>query len=193
MPFLHNKEKTTIIYIIFSCIYLPSKLNSKCSDSYCLGFCFFISSRLKHLPLKSSLFCSILTSPPPGVWAALSSDPILAFAFSLKSSLCCSILTSPPVGLCVVLAREPILAWVSQVTFSSNIYKKGSMKQTRCSWLLAVCSGLCQKGIKTNAETYSAAAVSSKQDCFRFLIVTSPHTKNNHYRRWSKCKHIQHL
>ena len=78
---------------------------------------------ITHPPLKSSLFCSILTSPPPGVWAALSSDPILAFAFSLKSSLCCSILTSPPVGLCVVLAREPILAWVSQVTFSSNIYK----------------------------------------------------------------------
>ena len=57
----------------------------------------------------------------------------------------------------------------------------------------SVCSGLCQKGIKTNTETYSAAAVLSKTDCFRFLIVTSPHITNNHYRRWSKCKHIQHL
>ena len=128
---IKKKQLLNIFWVVYT--YLSSKLNSKCSDSYCLGFCFIISSRLKHLPLKSSLFCSILTSPPPGVWATLSSDPILAFAFSLKSSLCCSILTSPPVGLCVVLAREPILAWVSQVTFSSNIYKKGSIKQTRCS------------------------------------------------------------
>ena len=56
-----------------------------------------LSLRQRH---RGSLFsdsCPLtLTLPPPGTWWAFSSEPTLAWAFSLKSSFTLSIFTRPP-------------------------------------------------------------------------------------------------
>lgn len=66
---------------------------------------------------KCSFWLSILIFPPPGVWWALSSEPIFACAFSLKSSFTLSIFTRPPPGLWRMFFKDPHLdvTWLRSI------------------------------------------------------------------------------
>lgn len=114
-----------------------------------------------------------LTLPPPGTWWALSSEPTLAWAFSLKSSFTLSIFTRPP-----PVRRERLLNALLKLNliylwwlFPKNDYSRQTIPNNKLNELYSTSDHKCERNL-LEFLIHTISPISSKViTSFSFTLI----------------------